>query len=307
MLLSIVVPVYNSGVLEELAGRIDAALAAQPDIDYEVIFIDDCSPRPEVWATLERLARGNRRVRALQLTRNFGQQAATLCGLREARGDFVITIDDDLQHDPADIPSFLEHRNHDIVIAQFSARRHGLLRRGESRLKGAFDRLIIGNPRNVRMSSYRMLSRTVVDGILSIRTPHPFIPALMFYVSRDAVGVPAAHNARREGRTGYRLPTLLGVFSNLLINNSSLILRIVGQLGIGLAGLSFLIAAFVVYRKLAYGVAVRGWTSLFATLLLIGGLLLFGLGVVGEYLIRIIEGTETRPTYLVRRRVESGA
>jgi len=115
--------------------------------------------------------------------------------------------------------------------------------------------------------------------------------------------VPVGHAARQGGRSGYTMGKLLRVFSNLLINNSSLVLRLVGLVGISFAAISFLLAALVIYRRIVHSVTVQGWASLFAALMLIGGLLLVSLGVVGEYLLRIIESSENRPTYLVRRRL----
>jgi len=301
---SIVIPVYRSTVLEELATRIHAVLSGLPETDYEVIFVDDASPDPQVWAVLEEISRRSGRVRAIQLTRNFGQQPATLCGLAEARGDFVITMDDDLQHAPEDIPKLLSLTAWDIVIGQLDRKHHNLFRRLTSRVKGYFDRIILGKPKGIQMSAFRMLSRTVVDGVLSIRTPHPFLPALMFHVSQNVTGVRISHSSRREGRSGYTFWKLIRLFSNLLINNSSLVLRLVGNLGVLFAGISFLMAGVVVYRKLAHGVSVRGWASLLATELLLGGLLLFSVGIIGEYLIRIIESSEGKPTYFIRRRTE---
>lgn len=301
-LISVVVPVYNSRRLDELADRVEAVFH-EAGVTYELVLVDDASPDPVAWSSAERLARERPAVRAIQLTRNFGQQAATLCGLQESQGAFVITMDDDLQHLPEDIPRFLELREWDIVIGQFSKKQHSLFRRVVSRVKGWFDRIIVGNPRSVQLSSFRMLSRTVVRGMLAIRTPHPFIPGLMFHVSKRVTGVEVRHGARQDGRSGYTLRKLLRVFSDLLINNSSLVLRLVGQVGILLALVSFLLTAVVVLRRLVEGVAVQGWASLMAALLLIGGLLLFGLGVVGEYLIRIIEASEEKPTYFVRGRV----
>lgn len=300
--MSIVVPVYDSLVLEELSDRVDAAFRELPDHDYELIFVDDGSPDERVWPLLERLAGERSRVVALQLTRNFGQQAATLCGLRESRGELVVTMDDDLQHDPGDIGLLLARADADIVVAQLGRKHHSVFRRITSRMKGIFDRIIIGKPKKIQLSSFRLLRRTVVDGILEIRTPNPFIPAMMFHVSKRVVGVPVTHHPRRQGKSGYTLIGMIRVFSNLLINNSSLVLRVVGQLGMAFAVVSFATAFYVMYRKLVHGIPVQGWASLFATLLLIGGLLLFGLGIVGEYLVRIIESSETKPTYFVRRR-----
>jgi dolichol-phosphate mannosyltransferase/undecaprenyl-phosphate 4-deoxy-4-formamido-L-arabinose transferase len=120
MFVSIVIPVYNSSVLEEIVERIEAVFAGRGE-GYEILFVDDFSPDPAVWPTLARLAERRPAVAAIQLTRNFGQNAATLCGLRESRGDVVFTMDDDLEHGPEDIPRFLALADHDIVIAQFAA------------------------------------------------------------------------------------------------------------------------------------------------------------------------------------------
>jgi glycosyltransferase involved in cell wall biosynthesis len=301
--ISVVVPVYDCPDPEALVVRIEAALDGGGE-SYEIVLVDDASPSPTIWPALQRLARERPAVRALQLTRNFGQQAATLCGLAHARGEWMLTLDDDLQHDPADLPALLAERAHDIVIGQLVRSEHSLRRRIASRIKARFDEIIVGKPKHLRLSSFRLLGRTVVDGMLSMRTPDPFLPALMFRVSKDVVGVPIAHSRRAAGRSGYTLRKLLRVFAALLINNSSLLLRVVASTGIAFALLSIGLAGLAVFRKLADGTAVAGWTSLFAAVMLIGGLVLMSLGIVGEYLIRIIESSEARPPYFVRRRID---
>jgi dolichol-phosphate mannosyltransferase/undecaprenyl-phosphate 4-deoxy-4-formamido-L-arabinose transferase len=299
---SIIIPVYNSTrSLEELVERLVVALEECVD-DYEILFVDDRSPEPRTWETLKRLSLECNNVRAIQLTRNFGQQAATLCGLRESRGKFVITMDDDLQHDPRDIPRLLEGKDHDIVIGQLGRKQHSWSKRTTSWIKGFFDQVIIGKPKTIQLSSFRLLNRTVVDGMLSMRTPNPFIPAMMFHVSKDVVGIDVHHDRRRHGRSGYNFFKRLRLFSNLIINNSSLVLRLVGHMGMAFSVLSILFGFMVIYKKLVLGVPIQGWASILTALLLIGGLMLFSLGVVGEYLVRIIEGTEVRPTYYIRHR-----
>jgi dolichol-phosphate mannosyltransferase/undecaprenyl-phosphate 4-deoxy-4-formamido-L-arabinose transferase len=148
-----------------------------------------------------------------------------------------------------------------------------------------------------------MLNRAVVDGFLAIYTPNPFIPALMFRVSKRVTGVDVRHERRREGKSGYTLMKQVRLFSNLIINNSSIILRTLGNVGLIFAGMSFCYAGYVIYRTLAHGYVVQGWSSLMVAVLLIGGLLLFSVGIMGEYLIRIIETAETKPTYFIRRAV----
>ncbi len=303
MLISIVIPVYNSAVLVELAERIHGVFEKLPE-EYEIIFIDDSSPNLDVWPSLAEIAGKRSNIRALQLTRNFGQHAATLCGLVECRGDFVITMDDDLQHSPEDIPRFLELRDYDVVIAQFKNKQHSTFKRITSRIKGFFDQIIIGKPKNIDLTSFRMLRRVVVEGMLLTRTAHPFIPALIFHVSKNVIGLEVEHHKRAIGKSGYDRVKLFRLFNDLVFNNSSVVLRMVGHLGILFASVSFLITLLIVYRKLVHRIGIQGWASLLAAILLVGGLLLFGLGVIGEYLIRIIESSETRPSFFVRRRVE---
>jgi dolichol-phosphate mannosyltransferase/undecaprenyl-phosphate 4-deoxy-4-formamido-L-arabinose transferase len=300
-LVSVVIPVYGSPALDALTARIEEVFRGRPE-DYEIVFVEDASPDESTWPALERLAGEREHVRAIQLSRNFGQHAATLCGLREARGDVMITLDDDLQHDPGDIPLLLAESDHDIVIAQFVEKRHPLHRRIGSAAKSFFDGIIFGKPKHVRLSSFRLLSRTVVDGMLSVRTPRPFIPALMFHVSRDVAGVTVRHSSRAGGRSGYTFRKLFRLFTDLVINNSSILLRASASVGLSISLISFVLAAVVIQRRLVHRVSVQGWASLFTALLLIGGLLLFSVGIVGEYLIRIIESSEGRPMYFVRRR-----
>jgi dolichol-phosphate mannosyltransferase/undecaprenyl-phosphate 4-deoxy-4-formamido-L-arabinose transferase len=301
---SVVIPCFDTvSSVEELARRIRRVFESVVGASYELIFVDDGSPNPQTWSTLQRLAKEDPSVRAIRLMRNFGQQAATICGLEASRGDFVFTMDDDLQHLPEDIPKLISGCDHDIVVAEFRSKKHSFFKRMTSRIKGFFDALLIGKPKHVQLSSFRMLSRPVVDGMLSIYSPHPFVPALMFSVSRDVVGVAATHGVRSEGKTTYTLGKMIGLFLNLLINNSSLLLRVIGHSGLLMSSLSFLYGGVIVYQKLVYDTQQVGWSSLIVTLLMVGGLLLFSVGVIGEYLIRIIHAVEKKPMFWVRTRI----
>lgn len=217
-LLSVVVPVYNTPAVELLVSRIHDALVDHP---HEILLVDDASPRPDVWPALERLAGSGGGVRAIRLSRNFGQHAATMCGLAHARGVAVVTIDDDLQHDPADILKLLTRADHDVVVASFSRRGHSLHRRLGSRGKSWLERFAIGKPRELRFSSFRLMRRSVVDAIVAMDAPRPFIPALIVRVTRDIVSVPVMHVERREGTTGYSARKLLRVVTDMLVSNST--------------------------------------------------------------------------------------
>jgi dolichol-phosphate mannosyltransferase/undecaprenyl-phosphate 4-deoxy-4-formamido-L-arabinose transferase len=300
MLISIVIPVYNSTKsLNLLFERIDQVFS-KLDYEYEIIFVEDKSPNPESWQILLDLSNQHPEIKCLQLTRNFGQQAATLCGIDHASGEFIITMDDDLQHRPEDIPELLNQKNHDIVIGEFKKKYHNLFKIITSRIKGYFDYLIIGKPRHIQLTSFRLFNKTIAEGIMQIKTAYPFIPALLFYVSKDVIGVEVKHEKRFEGKTNYGFRKMVKVFSNLIINNSSFLLRMLGYVGLTTSVISFLYAILIIIRKLFYGIDIIGWASNMVAILFLGGLILFTLGIIGDYLIRIIVGVEQRPTFIVR-------
>ncbi|MDU9048187.1 MAG: glycosyltransferase family 2 protein [Candidatus Electrothrix sp. Rat3] len=298
---SVVIPVYNTvTALSNLVEQLDAVFSQHLCATYEIILIDDASPHPETWKNIEALCAQYPAVKAARLMRNFGQHAATLCGMQKTSGQTIITMDDDLQHTPSDIPKLLAESSHDIVIAQFKQKEHARFKRTTSSIKGWFDTLILGKPSGLQLSAFRVLKKEVVDGMLSIQTPYPFLPALMFSVSKDVVGVKLEHYARQEGYSGYSLMKLIKLFSCLLVNNSSLLLRFVGIFGCACSFLSMMTASYVIGQKIFNNIPVAGWSSVFVAILFFGGATLFSIGIIGEYLIRILKGVEKKPAYFIR-------
>lgn len=300
---SVVVPVFNSSnTLEELSLRVRAVFRETVGDPYELIFVDDGSANPRTWETLESLHGGDSNVKIIRLSRNFGQHAATLCGISEAGGEYIITMDDDLQHQPEDIPALIAGKQHDIVIGRFARKKHSLFKRLTSRIKAWFDYRLIGKPKTIQLTPFRLLRASVARGMLLIKTPYPFIPAMMFHISKDVVNVEASHGKRNEGKSGYSLLKLIRIFSNLMINNSSFLLRVVGFGGMGISFVSFCVGAYYVIRKLVFKIGTIGWTSTIAAILFMGGLILFTLGIIGEYLIRIVRTTEHKPTFFIKQK-----
>jgi glycosyltransferase involved in cell wall biosynthesis len=298
---SVVIPCFNcKHTIDELLSRL-AGVFARLQRAYEVIAVDDGSPDPDTWPAILAAAKGNP-VRAFRLTRNFGRTAAVLCGMEQARGRWVITMDDDLQHRPEDIPRLISVVDHDAVVANFafSERYHTLSQRLTSHIKGWFDYKLLGKPPHIQMSPFIMIRGDIVRMMLRSRTPYPFIPALLFHVTRDIVAVPATHAPRRNGRSQFGFGKRLRLFSNLLINNSSILMRAFALFGIGAAALSLALACYFVIMRIISENYVPGWTSLSVIELFMGGLILITLGVIGEYLVRIVQLAERRPAFFVR-------
>jgi len=246
-------------------------------------------------------------VRAVQLMRNFGQTPATFCGMQLARGHYIITLDDDLQHAPEDIPLLIAEREHDVVFAQFRELRHSAPKRVLSAMKNAILAFLIDKPKGLQLTSFRLFRRELARAMLSVVTsPQATLPPLLFFMTRDVATVQAQHNTRLEGESNYTLSRVLKLARNLVLNETVLLLRLMGRLGFTIAFLSFLGGVAVLASKFFMNTAVVGWASIMIVLLVVGGLILFCLGIIGEYLARLISGVEGRPAFVVRREASKG-
>jgi dolichol-phosphate mannosyltransferase/undecaprenyl-phosphate 4-deoxy-4-formamido-L-arabinose transferase len=188
-----------------------------------------------------------------------------------------------------------------VVIGAFNNKRHSLFKILVSRIKSWFDQKLLGKPAHIQTGPFKLYRAEVVNAMLKIKTPYPFISALMFYVTQDIVMLELEHNARKFGKSGFTLKKMIRSFSNLLINNSSFLLQVVSVMGLTISIISFILGIYFIIKNLTIGIGVPGWTSLIVVILITNGLILFAIGIVGEYLIRIISGVENRPPYIIRR------
>lgn len=295
---SIVIPVYGAGeALPELLAGIDEALAG---FTHEVILVDDATPGAPGWPLLKRLASERDNVTSVRLMRNTGKTGALLCGFSIASGAYIITMDDDGQHSPADIHRLIGEQHHAIVVADLQQKQEGWWRRQMGALKSWLDIQLAGKPSHLRFSPFLMVHRPVIDAVLQVRTAHPYLPALLFGATRDAVNVAIPQHRRAYGSGNFTLRKMLRLMSNLIINNSPVLLRMVSVTGVLAFMMSLLLAGYFLYKKWWIGIAVAGWTSLMVVTLMMGGLILLSIGVIGEYLIRIIRNQETRGAFLIQ-------
>lgn len=304
--LSIVVPVYNSSdCLPALLERLERELA-RSGRRYEIVLVDDDST-DDSWSVLRAEAARRPALRAARLMRNAGQVPATLCGLELARGAIVVTLDDDLQHPPDQIAALVAALEAapelDAVFGQFAEKHHRGYRNLASRLLGALHRRAFGLPRGVRPSSFRALRRRLVDAVL--RHPHraPSLTTLIAASTRRVATVPVRHDPRWAGRSNYTLGRQLALAFDNLAGSSTAPLRAVSAIGLVFCVGSFGYGLVVLGRYLSGRIAVPGWTTLALLALLSTGLVLVALGVIGEYLARVLREVRAGPRHVVRERL----
>lgn len=301
--LSVVVPCYRSpSTLSELVTLVGSAVGGRAE-SLEFVFVDDGSP-DDTWARLQTLLGVHSGVRLVRLSRNYGQHNALLAGIRAASGELVLTMDDDMQNPPDQVPLLLDSMTDDVDLVYGSPveeRQTGfrnLASRGTKRLM----RIGMGDAVNPRHSAFRLFRRRLIGAADAVHDPFANIDVLLSWATVRQVVVPVRFDVRREGRSGYDFRKLVRHAMNLITGFGVLPLRLVAWLGFALAVIGFILTGFVVGRFLFFGSDVQGFTFLAAVINFFAGAQLLGLGIVGEYLGRIHFRSMGRPNYLVADR-----
>lgn len=306
VLLSVVVPVYGSApMLVELHERLRKALDAITP-DWEIVFVEDASP-DEAWEVLEELALRDPRVRAIQLMRNYGQQRAVLCGLAHSRGEFVVTMDDDLQHRPEEIALLydaIRSGDADVVVGRYRQKQHGWHRRLATHVVRWLAQKTIGVPRSLSLTSFRIMRRCVAREVVKIDHSNPVVGYLLFAVTRRVRNVDVHHDVRKLGGSSYSLKGLVDYFLCMVIDYSDWPLRAVGGSGFLLSLGSFALGAFYLYRWATGAITVSGFTTLVLLLTFLSGFVLTGIGIIGSYLVRVLRRGGPDSRIAVRTRLD---
>lgn len=300
---SVVVPVYGGhAALSELHERLSSSML-QAGHSWELILVDDRG-RAESWPAIRTLAENFPEVTGLRLSRNFGQHAATICGIEHARGEWIVTMDDDLEHPPEAIASMLEVGSEEtpLVYGVFPRRTHSGIRNLSSELmrwtlKRAFPDL------NEQYSSFRVIHAPIARQLTSFRLARPYIDGMLSWMTSSAKTVEVTHGERQHGDSAYTWRKLISHAVNIFVTFSHLPLRIASYGGAALAAVSFVYMLFIVYGYFSGHISNPGYTSLMSVILFACGIQLLILGVLGEYLGRLMGATYRKPVYLVERKL----
>lgn len=298
--ISVIIPVYRSSkILIKLYERLVDNLEAN-NYEFEIIFIED-NGGDDSWEIIENLLNNDSRIIGIQLSRNYGQHNAILCGTHAASGDVIITMDDDLQHPPEEIPKLLQklQEGYDVVYGTPDSYPHGVFRGFSSKITKWVLQHAMGAETASKVSAFRIFKSRLCEAFSEYQSPYVNIDVMLTWATTNFSTVAVHHAPREQGESGYTVRKLVNHAINMMTGFSILPLQISSMTGFIFSIFGFLILIYVVGRFILFGTVVPGFAFLASIIAIFSGVQLLALGIIGEYLARIHFRTMNRPAYLV--------
>ena len=304
MLVSIVVPCYRS---EHTIGELVELTMAEFDklegYECEFVLVNDCSP-DNTWDEIKRLGGLYPNVHGINLMRNFGQHSALMCAMNHAQGELIMGMDDDLQTHPSQLSKILAkmQEGYDLVYGMYAKSTNSAGKQLTSWFNKVSARVLLGRPKNIRSSNFWCITRAVCDEVIRCKSFSPYVDGIFFRTTHNIGNVVIEHHKREYGESGYSLLKLMKLWL-AYFNYSVVPLRIASVIGVTTAGIGFVAGITPIIRKLVNPNIAAGWTSIICLMLFLAGLILFMLGIVGEYVgdaVMMLNGT---PQFIEREYV----
>ena len=298
--LSVVSPVYRGEkMLSELVERIHKAISPLTD-NYEIVLVNDCSP-DNSWECISEICKVDKKVKGINLSRNFGQPYAITAGLTYAKGNYIAVIDCDLQNKPEDLPAMYQKalEGYDVVSARRVVREDTFMKRMSSAIFHRVYDFLSGFDTDKAVAEFGIYSRKIVDVYCSIPEYSRSFVELIHTLGFKKTTVDVLHDHRLEGKSSYNLYRLLKLSYNSIISNSNRPLHLAVALGLMMSILSFLMAIYNIFAKFLGLNEVEGYTSTIFSIWFVGGLLLLMMGVLGLYIGKIFDQVKGRPVFIV--------
>ena len=305
MLVSFVIPCYRSEItLPKVIEEIDDTMKDLIAYNYEVVLVNDSSP-DNTWDTIKKLVSEHNNITGINFAKNFGQHGALMAGLREAKGDYVICLDDDGQTPACEVGKLLEKldEGYDAVYASYAKKKHSAFRNFGTFMNEKMAEKLLGKPKELFVSSYFGVKRFVVDDMVRYENAYPYVIGLVLRATRNIINVPVNHRNREVGSSGYTFGKLLNLWINGFTAFSVKPLRVATGIGALCAAAGFLYGLYTIIKKFIVPDIPLGYSALMTALMFIGGMLMLMLGLVGEYIGRIYISMNNSPQYVIREKI----
>lgn len=303
-LISFVIPCYRSELtIEKVVDEINDTMAGLMDYDHEIILVNDCSP-DQTFAVIRELCGKHENITGIDFAKNFGQHSALMAGIREAKGEYVVCLDDDGQTPADEVGKLIDalEEGADAVYARYAHKKHSIFRNFGTFMNEKMAEKLLGKPKDLFVSSYFAVKRFVVDDMVRYENAYPYVIGLVLRATRKIVNVDVNHRSREVGTSGYTFSKLINLWINGFTAFSVKPLRIATGMGAFLAVAGFLYGIYTVIKKFFVDVPL-GFSSLMSVLVFMGGMIMLMLGMIGEYIGRMYISMNNSPQYVIRSKI----
>ncbi len=305
-MISFVIPCYCSEkTIEAVVEEVIEKVGEQSEYSYEIVLVNDCS-KDKTMEVIRKLAVGNHRIAAVDFSRNFGQHSALMAGFQKVRGEYVVCLDDDGQMPIESVFDLIKEleKGADVVFGRYEEVKQKWARNLGSKVNVWMTELLLEKPKQLFMSSFWAGKRFVIDEVLRYDAAYPYIGGLLLRITRNMVSIPVKQRSRMAGNSGYTFFKLLNLWMNGFTAFSVKPLRFATLCGGISAAVGFVYGIVMVIRKFLNPDILLGYASMITAILFIGGMIMFLLGLLGEYIGRIYICLNKAPQYVIREVVD---
>ncbi|MCR5294457.1 MAG: glycosyltransferase [Lachnospiraceae bacterium] len=304
MLVSIVIPCYNSEkTIRKVTEMVMAEFAAHPRYTCDFFLVNDYS-KDNTFEEIRRLAEDYENVHGINLMRNFGQHNALMAALNYADGDYVLGMDDDMQTHPSQVFLLLDKisEGYDLVYGKYEKKENGLFKNMTSKFNEVTSRILLGRPRDIVSSNFWVITRAVRDEVILYKNFNPYVDGIFYRTTSNIANVSVEHHKREYGSSNYTLKKLMNLWL-AYFNYSVIPLRISSFMGSIFSAVGGIFAIVILIWKLLDPTMVAGWASIICIQLFFSGIIMLILGILGEYIGKLILAVNGSPQYIVRETV----
>lgn len=304
--LSFIIPCYGS---EKTVGivikEIDEIVSKNDKYDYEIIAVNDHSP-DNVWNVLKEIAKGNNKVKLINLAKNMNRPGALMAGMSKVTGDYIILMDDDGQCPMENLWDLIKplEEGHDVSIAKYPTYKQSKFKSFGTIVNRKMTEIIMEKPKDLSFTNFSAMKRYIVEEIIKYKNPYPYMTGLLLRTTSDIVNVEMEERERITGNTNFTFKKMLNLWINGFTAFSIKPLRISTVIGAITAALGFIYGLYIIIHKLfVHSAVLEGYSSMMAVLLFIGGIIMMMLGMIGEYIGRIYISINNSPQYVIKETV----
>ena len=299
---SIVIPVYNAE--ETIANLVDELIAKLgKKCTLEIVLVNDRSKDKSEKVCISLFEKYPSFVRFFSLAKNVGEHNAVMAGLNNISGDYAVIMDDDFQNPIQEVKRLIEYAantEYDVIYTYYEKKEHSRFRNLGSLFNDKVANLMLGKPKDLYLSSFKIIKKTLVDEVIKYDLPFPYIDGLILRSTENIGKFKVKHEARKSGKSGYTLSKLVSLWLNMFINFSILPLRFATLLGFVFAGIGFILGLSAIFERISNPNLPQGYTFLFVFIAVISGVQLISVGILGEYIGRFFLSHSKKPQYIIK-------